>query len=202
MSDTPSRKTLSVKPRSPSSASPAPERKERQRSGARARQAALQQHAQQASRPAMPAAASRAAPNGEERKQPRAAGGGAAPRGDDRKRPHGAHAGGPRPRREPRREPPLPAPAERMEAIPTEGPAVPRVERKPRAARTPRIAETFPVFAPCPHGLEEALSLELQALGYESVRAGRAGCHFHADWTGILRANLYSRLATRILVQV
>jgi len=202
MSDTPSRKTLSVKPRSPSSASPAPERKERQRSGARARQAALQQHAQQASRPAMPAAASRAAPNGEERKQPRAAGGGAAPRGDDRKRPHGAHAGGPRPRREPRREPPLPAPAERMEAIPTEGPAVPRVERKPRAARTPRIAETFPVFAPCPHGLEEALSLELQALGYESVRAGRAGCHFHADWTGILRANLYSRLATRMLVQV
>ena len=44
--------------------------------------------------------------------------------------------------------------------------------------------------------------LELQALGYDGVRGGRAGCHFRADWAGVLRANLYSRLATRILVQV
>jgi len=62
--------------------------------------------------------------------------------------------------------------------------------------------EVFQVFAPCPVGLEEALSAELSALGYEQVRATRAGCHFVADWWGVQRANLYSRLATRILVRV
>ncbi len=44
--------------------------------------------------------------------------------------------------------------------------------------------------------------MEMQALGFEDAQPGRAGCRFHTDWTGILRANLYSRLATRILVQV
>ncbi|MGB6217511.1 MAG: THUMP domain-containing protein [Castellaniella sp.] len=82
------------------------------------------------------------------------------------------------------------------------GTDTPRIQRLPRTPRQPRRSETFAVFAPCPHGLEEALALELQALGYEAVRAGRAGCHFQADWSGVLRANLYSRLATRVLVQV
>lgn len=71
--------------------------------------------------------------------------------------------------------------------------------REPRAAREP---ETFDIFAPCPQGLEEALTAEMQALGFADARAGRAGCHFRADWAGVQRANLYSRLATRILVQV
>ncbi|MDN3987161.1 THUMP domain-containing class I SAM-dependent RNA methyltransferase [Zwartia vadi] len=62
--------------------------------------------------------------------------------------------------------------------------------------------EIFHIFAPCPVGLEEALSAELSALGYEQVQATRAGCHFVADWWGVQRANLYSRLATRILVRV
>ena len=62
--------------------------------------------------------------------------------------------------------------------------------------------ERYRLFAPCPQGLEEALSLELQALGYENVQAGRAGCHFDADWIGVMRANLSSRLATRILLEV
>lgn len=62
--------------------------------------------------------------------------------------------------------------------------------------------EIFTVFAPCPQGLEEALAAELQALGYDQVEAGRAGCSFRTDWTGVMRANLYSRLATRVLVQV
>jgi putative N6-adenine-specific DNA methylase len=65
-----------------------------------------------------------------------------------------------------------------------------------------RDNERFHVFAPCPQGLEEVLTLELQALGYEDARTGRAGAHFSADWAGVQRANLYSRLATRILVQV
>ncbi|MCX7223967.1 MAG: THUMP domain-containing protein, partial [Burkholderiales bacterium] len=62
--------------------------------------------------------------------------------------------------------------------------------------------ETFHIFAPCPMGLEEALAAELSALGYDGVSATRAGCHFVADWWGVQRANLYSRLATRILVRV
>jgi putative N6-adenine-specific DNA methylase len=62
--------------------------------------------------------------------------------------------------------------------------------------------ETFQIFAPCPMGLEEALAAELSALGYDGVSATRAGCHFVADWWGVQRANLYSRLATRILVRV
>jgi len=77
--------------------------------------------------------------------------------------------------------------------------AVPRISRRPRRGMPARI---FPVFAPCPHGLEEALAAELQALGFDAVAASRAGCSFEADWNGIQRANLYSRLATRILVQV
>ncbi|MGE8655330.1 MAG: THUMP domain-containing class I SAM-dependent RNA methyltransferase [Achromobacter sp.] len=78
----------------------------------------------------------------------------------------------------------------------------PRVEIRERRPREPRQAERFKVFAPCPQGLEEALTAEMQALGYDDAEAGRAGCSFTADWAGVQRANLYSRLATRILVQV
>lgn len=71
-----------------------------------------------------------------------------------------------------------------------------------RAPAPTRAAEIFPVFTPCPQGLEEALVAEMQALGFEDAVAARAGCRFHTDWTGVLRANLYSRLATRVLVEV
>lgn len=81
-----------------------------------------------------------------------------------------------------------------------------RSTRRPSATRESRAGkrpgEIFKVFAPCPQGLEAALHAELQALGYQGLQKGRAGCHFQADWTGVLKANLYSRLATRILVQV
>jgi putative N6-adenine-specific DNA methylase len=77
----------------------------------------------------------------------------------------------------------------------------PRIRRQARAPRT-RNTEVFAMFASCPQGLEEVLTIELQALGFADAQAGRAGCHFHADWTGMQRANLYSRLATRILLQV
>jgi putative N6-adenine-specific DNA methylase len=64
------------------------------------------------------------------------------------------------------------------------------------------VAERYTVFAPCPQGLEHALTAEMQALGFDDAQPGRAGCRFTADWPGVQRANLYSRLATRILVQV
>ena len=78
----------------------------------------------------------------------------------------------------------------------------PAMETRSRRPREARQAEVFPIFAPCPQGLEEALTAEMQALGFEDAQAGRAGCSFTADWAGVQRANLYSRLATRILVQV
>lgn len=81
------------------------------------------------------------------------------------------------------------------------------VVRRPRsdARNSPsriRVAETFRVFTPCPHGLEDALAAELSALGFDDAVADRAGCRLTTDWSGILRINLYSRLATRVLVQV
>ncbi|WP_415834124.1 THUMP domain-containing class I SAM-dependent RNA methyltransferase, partial [Kerstersia similis] len=65
-----------------------------------------------------------------------------------------------------------------------------------------RESSVFKVFASCPQGLEAALEAELQALDFAEVRQGRAGCHFEADWRGVMRANLYSRLATRVLIQL
>ncbi|WP_071058574.1 class I SAM-dependent RNA methyltransferase [Pelistega sp. MC2] len=62
--------------------------------------------------------------------------------------------------------------------------------------------EVFNVFAPCPIGLEQALASELESLDFDAVRVGRSGCFFKTNWAGIMKANLYSRLATRILVQV
>ncbi|AWB33745.1 THUMP domain-containing class I SAM-dependent RNA methyltransferase [Orrella marina] len=57
-------------------------------------------------------------------------------------------------------------------------------------------------FASCPRGLEEVLAAELNSIGLKAVRAGRAGVHFEGEWISIQKANLYSRLATRILVEV
>lgn len=76
--------------------------------------------------------------------------------------------------------------------------AGPKIDAKFSAQRN----DIFNLFAPCPQGLEEALAAELQALGFDHVSQGRAGCHFVAGWDGVLKANLYSRLATRILVQM
>ena len=91
--------------------------------------------------------------------------------------------------------PTRPAPPAPRKPVPVQGP---EIQARFSAERHGR----FPVFAPCPQGLEEALAVELQALGFDQVSQGRAGCHFVADWQDVLRANLYSRLATRILVQM
>src|SRR5690606_26309293 len=77
-----------------------------------------------------------------------------------------------------------------------------KAARRFHSSAKTRRTEVFQVFAPCPLGLEAVLHAELDALGYQNLRQARAGCHFEADWTGVLRANLYSRLATRILVRV
>ncbi|MGE4336233.1 MAG: THUMP domain-containing protein [Pigmentiphaga sp.] len=76
-------------------------------------------------------------------------------------------------------------------------------QRRPRGERhTARQAETYAAFASCPQGMEGVLAAELTELGFDEVAAGRSGVHFRTDWLGMMRANLHSRLATRILLQV
>lgn len=53
-------------------------------------------------------------------------------------------------------------------------------------------------FATCPRGLEALLADELAALGAAGARAVAGGVHFAGDWAVCYRANLESRLATRI----
>lgn len=60
-------------------------------------------------------------------------------------------------------------------------------------------AETPSHFASCPRGLEPLLSAELGRLGAGSVTPTSGGVAFKADVRTVYRANLESRLATRIL---
>jgi putative N6-adenine-specific DNA methylase len=92
---------------------------------------------------------------------------------------------------------PTPRPASAPKALPLRDGA-----QTERASALVLDTEIFHIFAPCPTGLEEALAAELSALGYAQVQPTRAGCHFVADWWGVQRANLYTRLATRILVRL
>lgn len=74
----------------------------------------------------------------------------------------------------------------------------PAINPKP----TDKTDKLFHAFATCPQGLEEVLAEELKRLEFAKVEPRRSGCAFKTDSQGILRANLYSRLATRILLQV
>lgn len=57
-------------------------------------------------------------------------------------------------------------------------------------------------FASCPRGLEPLLADDLAAYGAREVRAQGGGVAFAGDWTVCYRANLHSRLATRVLCRV
>jgi putative N6-adenine-specific DNA methylase len=57
-------------------------------------------------------------------------------------------------------------------------------------------------FAPCPRGLEQLLATELAALGARDVAAVPGGVAFAGDWEACYRANLWSRLASRVLWRV
>jgi putative N6-adenine-specific DNA methylase len=57
-------------------------------------------------------------------------------------------------------------------------------------------------FAPCPRGLEKLLADELAALGAAEIRITDGGIAFSGDWPLCYRANLHSRLASRILWRV
>jgi putative N6-adenine-specific DNA methylase len=57
-------------------------------------------------------------------------------------------------------------------------------------------------FATCPRGLEALLVDELQACGAKNIKSTDGGVGFMGDVAVCYRANLHSRLATRILWQV
>jgi len=48
-------------------------------------------------------------------------------------------------------------------------------------------------------GLVDSLEIELQQMGFENLKKIAAGVFFDANWEGCFRANLQSRLASRIL---
>jgi len=57
-------------------------------------------------------------------------------------------------------------------------------------------------FAPCPRGLETPLGEELQSLGAKGVRATPGGVAFRGPMEACWRANLGSRLASRVLLSL
>ena len=57
-------------------------------------------------------------------------------------------------------------------------------------------------FAPCPRGLETMLLGDLESLGAQHIRATEGGVQFSGDWPLCYRANLESRIASRILWRV
>jgi putative N6-adenine-specific DNA methylase len=57
-------------------------------------------------------------------------------------------------------------------------------------------------FAPCPRGLEPVLGEELRELGARQVTLTAGGAQFEGSWPVCYRANLESRIASRILWRV
>ncbi|MDV6343440.1 class I SAM-dependent RNA methyltransferase [Nitrosomonas sp. Is37] len=57
-------------------------------------------------------------------------------------------------------------------------------------------------FAPCPRGLESVLVSELAQLGAAAIQTLHGGVAFQGDWRICYRANLESRVASRILWQI
>ena len=57
-------------------------------------------------------------------------------------------------------------------------------------------------FSPCPRGLEALLLTDLTTLGAQNARSTEGGVNFSGDWALCYRANLESRIASRILWRV
>ena len=65
---------------------------------------------------------------------------------------------------------------------------------------TEKNAQKF--FAPCPRGLEALLAEELAPLGATDIRPAEGGVGFAGDFAVAYRANLESRIASRVLWQI
>ncbi len=64
------------------------------------------------------------------------------------------------------------------------------------------MTSALQLFATCAKGLEPLLFDELKALGLEDVQQTLAGCRFSSDLEGAYRVCLWSRLASRVLLQL
>ncbi len=62
------------------------------------------------------------------------------------------------------------------------------------------MSESF--FSPCPRGLEPMLAEELAAFGAAHIETTHGGVGFSGDWSVCYRANLESRIATRVMWRV
>ena len=58
------------------------------------------------------------------------------------------------------------------------------------------------LFLPCAAGVEEMLASEVSALTGESCQSLRGGVRLSADWSMVMRLNLHSRLAQRVLIEL
>ncbi|MGH8687760.1 MAG: THUMP domain-containing class I SAM-dependent RNA methyltransferase [Burkholderiales bacterium] len=66
----------------------------------------------------------------------------------------------------------------------------------------PSSSRTEAFFASCPRGLEALLAKELTELGALEAAPTAGGVAFRGDWAACYRANLWSRLASRVLWRV
>ena len=58
------------------------------------------------------------------------------------------------------------------------------------------------LFLPCAAGVEDLLADEVRAIGAADVTRERAGVSVTGDWSLVMRLNLWSRLAQRVLVRL
>ncbi len=70
----------------------------------------------------------------------------------------------------------------------------------PPASRRP--TPPLRAFAVCPPGFEDLVEAELRELGLRAEGREVGGVEFAATWTDVWRVNLWSRLASRVLVRV
>lgn len=94
------------------------------------------------------------------------------------------------------------APASEPVAAPSRAPAPPEARPHGRAPVAIRAERVSAMFAPCPRGLEGVLAEELAALGATSIDKRNNGVAFCGDNAVMMRANLESRTASRILIQL
>lgn len=117
-----------------------------------------------------------------------------------------------KPRVKPQKPAPKPAPKASPKTAPKAGSkAAASATAKSVAGKTPQDApeatafaaplayEAWAVAAP---GVEELLQRELRALGFAEATASPGGVSFDCDAAGLARANLHSRLASRIVVRL
>ncbi len=65
-----------------------------------------------------------------------------------------------------------------------------------------QVKPTQKFFAPCPRGLEAVLAQELTDYGASFIESTDGGVHFSGDWLVGAKANLKSRIASRILWRI